>query len=118
MSIIAIVSPAEVTIKTPEDARKMPCPLGRTFSEPRSNCIADECPLWRWRPNLSTDPRFTSAIQRKLAMLKQEKPDVERDLLHQEAVAVVSANPKDFYIPEAPERGFCGLGGRVDGMAK
>ena len=118
MNIIAIVSPAEVTIKAPEEAADMPCPLGRTFSTPIAKCMADKCPLWRWRPNLATDPRFTSAIQREISRLKGEKPDVDRDLLHQEAVSIVSADPAAYSIPEAPERGFCGLGGRVDGRAK
>lgn len=118
---IAIIGPGQLTVKTPEEARKMPCPLGRTFSEPRATCIADDCPLWRWRGLVATDPRYHSAIQRYIATKSVELREAgekvpSEALLHKEAVAVVSARPLEHHTPDRPERGYCGLGGRVDGQ--
>lgn len=100
---------------TPEDARETwVCPVARTFGDnPIKNCRGDACPVWRWRPLLAADPRFTSAINREIEMLKGEKPNVTPAVLHKEAVAKVTNNPQDYMIPEGPEVGFCGLGGEV-----
>lgn len=101
---------------TPEDARaKWLCPLARTFGEAKveANCRGDDCPVWRWRPLMAVDPRFTSAINREIEFLAGEKPNVKRELLHKEAVAKVHNNPRDYMIPEGPEVGYCGLGGEV-----
>lgn len=100
---------------TPEAAQETwVCPVARTFGDkPTVHCRGDVCPLWRWKPLLATDPRFTSAIQREIEMLSAEKPKVDRNLLHKEAVAKVTNNPRDYMIPTEPEVGYCGLGGEV-----
>lgn len=112
---IAIIGPAQKTVRTPERAAEMPCPLGRLFTTPHETCIADQCPLWRWRQLVSTDPRFTSAVQRYIAAKKAlpEYKDVQPALLHKEAVEMVTADPIEHHLPEGPEVGFCGLGGAV-----
>lgn len=111
-----------MTYATPDDARKSwLCPLAATFAKPQSKCRGDDCPAWRWRPLLSTDPRFTSAIEREILLLSGEKKNVNKNLLHKEAVAKVMADPRKYMIPTEPEVGYCGLGGipvahRKEGM--
>lgn len=106
---------------TPAQAREtMPCPLARTFSEKVGpNCDAGKCLIWRWLPLDASDDRFVSAIKREIACLAQDHEKAggkkrQSSSFHKEAVANVMSDPKAYGVPDAPERGWCGLGGRPE----
>ena len=101
-----------------EAAKQWLCPLARTFGTAKAspNCQGPACALWRWMPMSANDDRFKSAVQREITALQAEKPNVQRQLLVKEATARVSADPDAFTFPNETDRGYCGLGGKPEGV--
>ena len=109
-------------ISPKEAAKSLLCPLSRTFGdEPLSStCRGDKCALWRWKPQLTSDPGWKPAIAREMALRCDEynesiagttKQKRTPDDFHKSAVAAVARNPEGFGITR--EEGYCGLGGPV-----
>lgn len=104
-------------ISEAEARETKPCPIARTFAEKKgANCDGDKCPLWRWKPRLSTDPGYTSAITREMANLAQEynqhnEKHKTPEHFRKQATAAVTRNPEGFGITR--EQGHCGLGGPI-----
>jgi hypothetical protein len=97
---------------TPADAREQwECPMARTFAKPETRfCRGDTCAAWRFLKLLASDPAFQTAVQREVALLKEETGK-SADGCHKQAVARVAADPSAYNIPGHHERGYCGLGG-------
>ena len=89
-----------------DDARRMwQCPISRIHPEPTKNCRADDCPLWRWRVRLVSDP----GVREALAMAAQATG--EAGATKPKAAALVAKNPEAYGL--GPQTGYCGLGGVV-----
>jgi len=88
-------------ILTPEQASSLPCPVSRTFAQAQATCRGADCILWRWQPVLASDPRVQAALRARIAETG-EKP-----LHHPKAAALARGDV-------APDRGWCGLGGRPE----
>ena len=106
-------------IATPTDAAKWPCPVSRTFAEPRAKCRGPECPWWRWQPlDVTSDPRWAQAVAAAVTILndKREADGKERlsaGLMHNPAVKHVMENREALGLPTKPTHGYCGGGGEV-----
>lgn len=93
-------------------AMLMPCPQARAF-EPKAVeavmkpgrsdgfCIADKCPVWRWRPLMVDEPGYKEAVA------KAEKDGMKPA----DAARHVSKHRKEYGLHDAPYLGWCGLGG-------
>lgn len=104
---------------TPKEAKALSCPVARVHGKGTSaKCEAETCILWRWSPLSSDDPRFSGAIKRECVMLAQSKADETGEkpkphhLYHKKAVSNVMRDPEAYGVPVAPEKGWCGLGGK------
>lgn len=106
-----------MTSLTPADAQKtLLCPLARTFGAKTAtaHCRGEACACWRWIPMTSRDPRFLSAVQREIALMKEERPNAKPELFHKEAVKKVQQDPDAYTFPDPEQdRGYCGVGGPV-----
>jgi len=95
-------------IATPEQARAAwLCPLARVFADLTSHCRGDECPLWRWKPITTSDPRWLDAM--KLAMAETGDRGAGK-----KAAKMVLEDPERFGLPAHPDTGWCGLGGKPE----
>lgn len=97
-------------IATPEYAKeRWICPLARTFGDKplQENCRGDDCPLWRWRPLLTSEPGYKDAV-------------IEAGKLHKDdrngktPAEWVNAHRADYGLPAEPYVGWCGLGGKPE----
>ena len=93
-----------MSVRTPEEAERLLCPLARTFQSgpTHPHCRGPVCALWRWQ-KLSADllkPHITAR------MADQGGKD------HKAAVEWVMDNREALGIPLKPTHGFCGMGGR------
>lgn len=109
-----------MTLRTPEEAATLKCPLARTFDTgKRPTCDGPDCILWRWQPASAGDPRFVAAVIREQASLAQDEakltgqPVAKTQKYHKEAVKNVMANPEGCGCPPH-EKGWCGLGGKPE----
>ena len=99
---------------TPEAARAHACPLARGFEAMQPTCVGPACMPWRWLPLSSQDPRFRRAVQTEMQRLADAAGKSSTAGLHKKAVQNVAADPAAHGAPSAPERGYCGLGGRPE----
>jgi len=97
------------------DAGTMLCPLAKTFGKADTGkCRGPACACWRWMPMSARDPRYVSAVQREVALLKVDRPTSNAAVLHKEAVKKVQQDPNAYTFPdEKKDRGYCGVGGPV-----
>lgn len=84
--------------RTHEAAAGWPCPLARTFADPKANahCRGEECPLWRW----------TCTGAWREAVLKVKAEIGEKQANAPQASAIVAKDPRKYGC-----EGYCGLGG-------
>lgn len=82
---------------TIQDAAKWPCPLAKTFAEPKRECRGEACPLWRW----TTGAPHAEAVK-KIADATGEKQPFKN------AAAEVAKDPAKHGC-----HGYCGLGGGI-----
>lgn len=95
-------------IVTPDHAREhFACPIGRTFADTHSTCIADKCPIWRWKALTTNEPGFKAAVSDALRMSENKGS-------HKKAVAWVMERRADLGLPDKPYEGWCGLGGKPE----
>lgn len=99
---------------TPEEARKTwACPVARIFAEKKGpNCMADECPLWRWEPRDWANPPLRLAVQKEIQRIATERGKTASGVYHKQAVANIVADPAAHGVDLEPDRGWCGLGGK------
>lgn len=110
---------------TPEEAAQtLLCPVARVMTKPGDGgrCIGASCAAWRFLPIMVSDATFKGAVQREIGCIRKEYEDRKAkgekgpvpsdNLLHQQAVARVAADPSAYCIPAHHERGYCGLGGK------
>ena len=95
---------------TPEEATGRACPLARSFERHQPTCLGPACMLWL--PLSAEDPRFRRAVRAEMKRLAAGKASTAGR--HREAVRNVTADPAAHGAPSAPERGYCGLGGRPE----
>ena len=102
-----------MTFLTPDEARDHACPIARTSGlDPiRASCQADLCILWRWKAFEVTDPGYMAACAKAMTM-----PDAAtgKPMGQKLAAGYVNTHRAEFGIPEAPYRGWCGLGGKPE----
>jgi len=99
---------------TPEEAKGRACPLARSFERHQPTCLGPACMLWRWLPLSAEDPRFRRAVRAEMKRLAEAAGKASTAGSHREAVRNVTADPAAHGAPSAPERGYCGLGGRPE----
>ena len=89
-----------------------PCPVARLWADPKMHptCRGTDCPLWRWTPLSADDPRFMEAVR----MAQRSEENGGLGMPPKKAVSHVMATREEFGIPTKPERGYCGLGGKVE----
>lgn len=101
-----------MTFLTPSEAVDHVCPIARTFGDtPQAHCRVGDCILWRWLPFVVTDPGYLAACKKAMTM---PNPTTGKPLGQQGAASWVNSHRADFGLPEAPYRGWCGLGGKPE----
>lgn len=97
-------------IVKPEVARsEWLCPVARLWGDSttvQARCRGDDCPVWRWKPLMATDPDYAAAVKKVMQEQFEGKA-----VGHKAAVAYVQDNLKELGLPERPFEGWCGLGG-------
>jgi len=85
--------------------------MARTFNpaQPQGMCQGSQCPIWRWKPFLASDPAFQAAVRKAATGEFSGKPNS-----HSRAASDVVANRAKYDLPVEPVEGFCGLGGEVN----
>lgn len=97
---------------TPAQARETwPCPISRTFKDKQGpNCIADHCPLWRWK-DLMVTPEYNAVVSAVADKMAQAEGKTKHIGHTREANRTVMADRKAHGLPDKPFEGWCGLGG-------
>ena len=87
-----------MTHKTPQDAKALwICPLRG------QRCIADDCPMWRWRERQVSDAGWSEAVRAEAERTGEKAP-------YAKAARVVANAPEAHGM--GPRTGYCGMGGK------
>lgn len=91
-----------------------PCPVARLWGKANvsAKCRGDACPVWRWIPLDAVDSRFVSAIWAEQERLAQAAGKANNGGFAKKATANVMKDRAAHGLPDRPERGYCGLGGK------
>ena len=87
-----------MTHKTVEDAKNdWLCPMDS------ERCLADNCPMWRWRERQTTDAGWLDAVRAEADRTGEKAPFAK-------AARVVANAPEAHGM--GPRTGFCGMAGK------